>query len=73
MKRNPPRERGSAEIRVTLKNGRISILHGETGEVLHGPIEVPPGTWDEMFCTILSVLEDRQQEYADSFYVFNRA
>jgi hypothetical protein len=46
---------GSASIEVQLKDGIITVFHGEDGVVLH-EVEATEGMWSEMFDAMVTVL-----------------
>ena len=51
-------ERGAASIRVELRDGGVTMFHGEDGSVLHHFPEVAEGTWDKMFDAVFGSLRD---------------
>jgi len=51
-------ERGAASIRVELRDGGVTMFHGEDGSVLHHFPEVAKGTWDKMFSAVFRELWD---------------
>ena len=59
---NTETEKGSAEIVISLRNGGVSIAHGECGTILRDYPRVTPDTWEIMFDTITQLLERRKQK-----------
>ena len=43
------KESGSAEIKIELLNGNVTVTHGDSGEVLLNLQNVPKGTWDKLW------------------------
>ena len=43
------KEPGSAEIKIELLNGNVTVTHGDSGEVLLNLQDVPKGTWDKLW------------------------
>jgi len=48
--------RGAASINVSLSQGRITVLHGDTGEELHSTDAIE-GDWDRIWETLRSLGE----------------
>ena len=49
-------ETGAASIRIELKDGNITIYHGEDGETLHHFQQVAEDAWANMFDSIVEQL-----------------
>jgi len=43
------KEPGSAEIKIGLENGNVTVTHATSGEVLLNLQNVPKGTWDKLW------------------------
>jgi hypothetical protein len=55
-------ERGAADIRIELRNGRITIYHCDGGAELAVLYDAPEGTWNKMWeCFELLGIEPKRK------------
>lgn len=54
-------ESGAASIIVQLRNGDITIYHGEDNVILQHFSRVADGTWGDMFDTIVQQLREKEE------------
>lgn len=54
-------ESGAASIFVQLRNGDITIYHGEDKVILQHFSRVADGTWGDMFDTIVQQLREKEE------------